>query len=121
MFYTVRVMENDIDADRPLLAQTYRALRQIGTCPGRVRQELGLDDRRAARLEALFGARAFQSGDSQTPKFARHERHAAAALAAGGFWALSERRVGGGGSVVCLPMIAPAADLQRGVEGEDQR
>jgi hypothetical protein len=31
----------------------------------------------------------------------------AAVLAAGGFWAFSERRIGRDGAAVCLPMIGP--------------
>jgi hypothetical protein len=40
-------------------------------------------------------------------------KHARACLAAGGFWALSERRVGRDGVVACLPLIAPPV-LQEG-------
>lgn len=35
------------------------------------------------------------------------ERHAAACLAAGGFWAFSERRLGRDKVAVCLPLIPP--------------
>jgi len=35
------------------------------------------------------------------------ERHAAACLAAGGFWALSERRLGRDQVAVCLPLVPP--------------
>ena len=35
------------------------------------------------------------------------ERHAAACLAAGGFWAFSERRLGRDQVAVCLPLIPP--------------
>ena len=40
------------------------------------------------------------------------ERHARACLAAGGFWALSERRVGQGQLVACLPLIPPPGLLE---------
>ena len=40
------------------------------------------------------------------------ERHARACLAAGGFWALSERRVGQGKLVACLPLIPPPGLLE---------
>lgn len=42
------------------------------------------------------------------------ERHARACLAAGGFWALSERRVGQGKLVACLPLIPPPVELLEG-------
>lgn len=35
------------------------------------------------------------------------ERHAAACLAAGGFWSFSERRIGRGKWAVCLPLVPP--------------
>ncbi|MCA6343506.1 hypothetical protein [Phenylobacterium sp.] len=39
-------------------------------------------------------------------------KHARACLKAGGFWALSERRVGAGKWAVCLPLIPPPARLE---------
>lgn len=39
-------------------------------------------------------------------------KHARACLAAGGFWALSERRFGRGGVVACLPLIPPPGLLE---------
>lgn len=93
---------------RPANGQDYAALRQSGTSPLRARTQLGLEDWRARRLEKLFQARTSRGrGDSQLPKFARHDAHVAAVLAAGGFWAFSERRIGRDGVAVCLPMIAP--------------
>jgi hypothetical protein len=87
--------------------QDYAVLRQSGTQARRAQAELGLTPETGERLERLFRARAAR-GDSQVPKFARHDRHVAAVMAQGGFWALSERRIGGDGIVVCLPMIPPA-------------
>ena len=93
---------------RPANGQDYAALRQSGTSPLRARTQLGLEDWRPRRLEKLFQARTSRGrGDSQLPKFARHDAHVAAVLAAGGFWAFSERRIGRDGVAVCLPMIAP--------------
>ena len=87
--------------------QDYAVLRQSGTQATRAQTELGLSPAAAERLERLFRARAAR-GDSQTPRFARHDRHVAAVMAEGGFWAFSERRIGGDGVVVCLPMIPTA-------------
>ena len=95
---------------RPVDAQDYAALRQIGTPPQRARQQLGLAIGPARRFEAQFCKRlARGAGGPQLPKFARHEAHVAAVLAAGGFWAFSERRVGKDGVAVCLPLVPPPA------------
>jgi len=86
--------------------QDYAVLRQTGSSPSRVRRLLGLEAAAAARLEKVFRARSARGqGDRQLPKFARHDRHVAAVMAQGGFWALSERRIGGDGLAVCLPLI----------------
>jgi hypothetical protein len=91
----------------PLIhGQDYAVLRQTGSSPRRARDQLQLAPVAAGRLEKVFSARAARGqGDPQLPKFARHDRHVAAVLAQGGFWALSERRVGGDGLVVCLPLV----------------
>ena len=87
-------------------SQDYAVLRQTGSSPRRARDQLQLEAVAAARLEALFRARmARPKGDDQLPRFARHDRHVAAVLAQGGFWAFSERRVAGDGIVVCLPLV----------------
>ncbi len=101
-------MQREIAIPRPADGQDYAALRQSGTSPLRARTQLGLEDWQARRFEKQFRARTARGGgDSQLPKFARHEAHVAAVLAAGGFWAFSERRIGRGGAAVCLPMIPP--------------
>lgn len=102
MFYTVGNMTH-----APLMdGQDYAVLRQTGSSPCRVRRQLRLAPAAAARLEALFRARTARGqGDAQLPKFARHDRHVAAVLAQGGFWALSERRIGRDGLAVCLPLV----------------
>lgn len=102
MFHTVWAMTH-----APLIdTQDYAVLRQTGSSPPRARAQLQLDAAAAARLEKLFRARAARGqGDEQLPKFARHDRHVAAVLAAGGFWAFSERRIGRDGVVVCLPLL----------------
>lgn len=88
--------------------QDYAHLRQTGTPPARAVRLLGLAAQDAARLEARFRAQAGRGdGAAQRPKFARHDRHVAAVLREGGFWALSERRVGRSGLAVCLPLIPP--------------
>lgn len=102
-------MENDV-ISRPADGQDYAALRQSGTSPARAQVQLRLAASDGERLERLFRARTTRGvGDSQLPRFARHEAHVAACMAEGGFWALSERRVGKGMVIVCLPMIPPFA------------
>ncbi|CAN5418382.1 hypothetical protein BH10PSE5_BH10PSE5_12760 [soil metagenome] len=101
-------MQREIAIPRPADGQDYAALRQSGTSPARARAQLNLGEPQARRFEKLFRSRTARgAGDSQLPKFARHEAHVATVLAAGGFWAFSERRVGRDGVAVCLPMIAP--------------
>ena len=51
-----------------------------------------------------YAAEREQSRDAQAKAC---ERHAAACLAAGGFWSFSERRLGRGKLAVCLPLVAP--------------
>ncbi len=101
-------MQRENAIPRPADGQDYAALRQSGTSPGRARTQLGLEGWQARRFETLFRKRTARgAGDSQLPKFARHDAHVAAVLAAGGFWAFSERRIGRDGAAVCLPMIGP--------------
>lgn len=101
-------MIREITKPRPVDGQDYAALRQSGTPPEQARAQLGLAADSARRFEALFRKRAARGeGDRQRPKFARHEAHVAAVRAAGGFWSLSERRIGKDGVAVCLPMIGP--------------
>lgn len=88
--------------------QDYAALRQTGTSLARATAELGLSAATARRFERVFRARAARGeGDSQIPKFARHDAHVAAVMAQGGFCAFSERRLAGEGMSVCLPLIWP--------------
>jgi len=105
MFYTARIMKHDILPRRPH-AQEYAVLRQIGTHPQRAQAELGLDRAAAARLEKVFRRR--RPGGAQLPKFARHDAHVATVMTQGGFWSLSERRLGKGLSCVCLPLTPPS-------------
>lgn len=80
----------------------------MGTSPARATAELRLTSASARRLERAFRARVERAvGDSQTPRFARHEAHVAAVMAQGGFCAFSERRLAGEGVCVCLPLIWP--------------
>ncbi|MCA3742302.1 hypothetical protein [Phenylobacterium sp.] len=86
----------------------------LGRSPGSVQRQLAVLDGRvvqpspprdsapSAKLEALDRA-------AQAKACAKHAR---ACLAAGGFWALSERRVGRSGVVACLPLIPPPARLE---------
>lgn len=93
-------------------AQDYATLRQTGTQAARVKLELGLASDEAARLERVLQARVARgAGDRQLPRFARHDDHVAAAMAEGGFWAFSERRIGKSGMVVCLPLVPPGPSL----------
>ena len=100
-------MEHDL-IPQPVNAQDYAVLRQSGTQASRACAQLGLTDVQAARMERQLRRRvAAGIGDDQLPKFARHGDHVRAVMAQGGFWALSERRVGGDGLVVCLPLVPP--------------
>ncbi|WP_374344799.1 hypothetical protein [Phenylobacterium sp.] len=103
-------MRNDV-LPRPADGQDYAALRQTGTSPARAKLQLRLAQTDAERMERLFRARAARGvGDSQSPKFARHEAHVAAVMAQGGFWAFSERRIGKDLSVICLPLVGPEGE-----------
>jgi hypothetical protein len=74
--------------------------------------ELGLAADTAEGLERLLQVRTARgAGDRQLPKFARHDRHVAAVMAQGGFWAFSERRIGKHGMAVCLPLVPPGPSL----------
>lgn len=103
-------MRNDV-LPRPADGQDYAALRQTGTSPARAKLQLRLAQTDAERMERLFRARAARGvGDSQLPKFARHEAHVAAVMAQGGFWAFSERRIGKDLSVICFPLVGPEGE-----------
>lgn len=88
-------------------AQDYAALRQSGTPPERARRLLGLRGVAAAQLEAGFRARLKRPSEHERPRFARDEAHVAAALAQGGFCALSEIRIGKHHMALRLPLIWP--------------
>ena len=118
MFHTVDSMTYRPDlstrSPRPGDIHDYAALRQSGTHPERVRTELELRPGQARRLERVFRARAARGeGDRQLPKFAHHDRHVRAVMAQGGFWSLSERRIGRDGMAVCLPLLPPATTGRR--------
>jgi hypothetical protein len=109
MFHTVAHM-SQIRSPQPGDIHDYAALRQSGTHPERARTELDLRAGQARRLERVFRARALRGeGDRQLPKFAHHDRHVRTVMAEGGFWSLSERRIGRDGVAVCLPLVPPAA------------
>jgi hypothetical protein len=71
----------------------YAALRHGGAPAWRACAELGLPMARAQTLEKLFRAR--RGGgpdDAMKPRYAKHGRHVADVLAAGGYTVLPERR-----------------------------
>ena len=118
MFHTVDHMTqtpvSQTRTPRPGDIHDYAVLRQSGTHPERARIELNLRPGQARRLERVMRARATRGeGDRQLPKFAHHDRHVRAVMAQGGFWALSERRIGRDGVAVCLPLIPPADRRRR--------
>lgn len=79
-------------ASPSFVAIAYAAIRTGGAPPRIARTQLDLDETEARRVERLFRARAARgAGDSQLPKFARHDRHVAAVKAEGGFPVLPER------------------------------
>lgn len=87
---------------------TYAVLRRGGAPPGKARALMALDGHTAERLEAHFRAKvATGVGEEAHPRFARHEAHVAAVLAAGGFPSLTERPGAGGGLRVGLPVTWP--------------
>jgi hypothetical protein len=70
--------------------QTYSALRHGGASQARACAEMGVSFGRVSALEAQFLVRARRrfGGEAALPAFARHDRHVAAVLAAGGYPAL---------------------------------
>lgn len=71
----------------------YAALRHGGAPAWRACAELGLPVNRGEKLEKLFQAR--RGGgpdDAMRPRYAKHGRHVADVLAAGGYPVLRERR-----------------------------
>jgi hypothetical protein len=63
---------------------SYVACRRGGAPPDRARQELELPQAAAAKLERLLRAKG-GGPQSQRPRFAHHEPHVCAVLAAGGY------------------------------------
>lgn len=84
---------------------------QTGRSRWNVRRRLSwLDGRAVAQAAERAPAREIEPRpDAQAKACAKHAR---ACLAAGGFWALSERRVGRGQLVACLPLIPPPGLLE---------
>jgi hypothetical protein len=72
-----------------IASAVYAALRQGGAPPAHASAQLGLDRSIGGELETWFRTR---RGGIVRPRFARHDRHVAAVLAAGGFPVLPERR-----------------------------
>ena len=73
----------------PHTPSTYAALRYGGASQTRAQAELALSAREAKSLEHIF--RVVRPGkmlDRMRPRFARHDEHVVAALAAGGYPAL---------------------------------
>ena len=73
---------------------------------GRGRLEV-LDRAAAAEREGSDDPAPAQTATEASLQARACERHAAACLAAGGFWAFSERRLGRDKVAVCLPLIPP--------------
>lgn len=72
------------------IPSTYAALRYGGASQSRAQAELAISARDARTLETIFNVpRPGKMLDRMRPRFARHEAHAAAVLAAGGYPALS--------------------------------
>jgi hypothetical protein len=82
-------MSTGYATDGVRIGRSYAALRWGGASQERARLELGLTPGRAQQLEALFGVRRpGRDGSPMRPRFARHEGHVAAVMAAGGCPAL---------------------------------
>lgn len=69
----------------PFASASYAALRHEGLPPRRAQAELGLAEGRARNLERLFLARTGGGVDPMKPRFALHDAHVCAVLAAGGY------------------------------------
>ena len=68
---------------------TYSALRYGGASQDRARAELAITPGHARQLEAIFNVpRPGKLMDRMRPRFARHDGHVAAVLAAGGYPAI---------------------------------
>lgn len=66
--------------------ETYSVLRHSGASQARACAELGVSSGRGLVLEALLHvARPGAGCDRERPRFARHDRHVADVLAAGGY------------------------------------
>ena len=63
----------------------YSALRHGGASRGRACAELGVNSGRMDALEAMFLRRSRVGPEPVSPRFARHDRHVAAVMAAGGY------------------------------------
>jgi len=86
-------MASEQTKNTPNTGVGYAALRHGGAPPGRAAIELRLEAPRAERLERLFRARiGGGSDDPMKPRYAKHGRHVADVLAAGGYPAMPERR-----------------------------
>ncbi|HEX2801383.1 MAG TPA: hypothetical protein VHN73_04920 [Phenylobacterium sp.] len=68
-----------------LASASYAVLRQGGTSPTAARSLLDLPTATANRFEQLFQRRPRGGQDPMRPRFARHEAHVAAVMAAGGY------------------------------------
>jgi transposase len=88
----------------------FQALRRGGMSLRQIRAELNLTDSVGDKLNQLWRAE-FMVKDGPTddtcPKWTKDPEHVRACLTAGGFVALSERRLPRGGIVACLPLVHP--------------
>ena len=75
-----------------LASACYAVLRHMGSSPEKARAELDLPEATAARYERLFQGRPGGGPDSMRPRFARHQAHAEAVIAEGGYPVLPARR-----------------------------
>lgn len=75
-----------------LASASYAACRFGGSPPALVAVELALPPQTAAELERLFRRRPTGGPGAMRPRFARHQAHAEAVIAEGGYPVLPARR-----------------------------
>jgi hypothetical protein len=81
-----------ISTASPLASASYAVWRHGGAPPHIAGGQLQLPAETAAELERLFRARPGGGVDAMRPRFAQHEAHVDAVMAAGGYPALPGRR-----------------------------
>lgn len=88
----------------------YANLRRGGSSAAQAGALLCMGAKTRAHMERAFRGQVARGAGEAQPRFARHDRHVAAVMKAGGFPALTERRVGRNGVRLSLPLVWPAGE-----------